>query len=111
MALSVGSYNGILSGVSFTLSGTSSVSSGLVLPPGGMYMISICTTGTSFGSNNQWYYYGLVLFNSSSYVGYVQPAIQSNNATITCPTTGNIVVSTPGGSGSYTWTASAIRVC
>lgn len=112
MALSVGSYNGILSGVTFTLSGSSSVSSGLVLPPGGMFMVSISTTGTSIGNNNTvWYYYGLVGFNSSSYVGSVMTPISSNNVTITCPTTGNIVVTTPAGTGSYTWTASAMRVC
>ena len=111
MLLSVGSYGGMMGGVTFTLSGSSSVSSGLVLPPGGMYMVSICTAGVAFGNNNQWCYYGIVLFNSSSYVGHVQPAITANNVTITCPTSGNIVVSAPAGSGSYTWTANATRLC
>jgi hypothetical protein len=111
MLLSVGSYGGMMGGVSFTLSGSSSVSSGLVLPGGGMFMVSISTAGNVFGGNNQWYYYGIVLYNVASVAGYITPPISSNNVTISCPTSGNIVVTTPQGSGSYTWTANAIRLC
>jgi hypothetical protein len=111
MLLSVGNYGGMMGGVTFTLSGSSSVSSGLILPGGGMFLVSICTSGNSFGANNQWYYHGIVLFNVTSVAGYVPPPISSNNVIITCPGSGNIVVSTPVGDSSFTWTANAIRIC
>jgi hypothetical protein len=114
MLLSVGSYGGMMGGVTFTLSSNSSVSSGLILVPGGMYMVSICTAGTALAGNNQWYYYGIVLFNSAtpSGGGYILPPLGVNNVSITCPQNGNIVVTTPTGSGGpYTWTANATRLC
>jgi hypothetical protein len=65
----------------------------------------------TFGSNNQWFYYGVVLFNVSGVSGYVPTALQSNNITISVAGTGRVTVSTPGGSGTNSYSICAVRVC
>jgi len=110
--LSVGTTYGVMTSGTFTLAGTSSVDTGYVLPAGGLYQVNVTTNSASGpgGGNYHWWWYGMVNFNNASYVG-APTVFSNNNANVAVATNGHVTVSTPGGSGSFSWIISAVRVC
>jgi len=110
--LSVGTTYGVMTSGTFTLAGTSSVDTGYVLPAGGLYQVNVTTNSATGpgGGNYHWWWYGMVNFNNASYVG-APTVFSNNNANVAVATNGHVTVSTPGGSGSFSWIISAVRVC
>jgi hypothetical protein len=110
--LSVGNYAGMMGGVSFTFTApASSIDTGLVLPAGGTYLVTIVTSGNDFANNNQWVYCGMVLFNSSAVAAFILSTLYANNMFITCGTNGRVMLTISSGTGLHSATANAIRLC
>ncbi len=110
--LSVGSTYGVMTSATFTLAGTSSVNTGYTLPAGGLYQVTV-TSNSANGpgaGNSHWWWFGLVNFNNASFIGF-PITINNNNVTISVATNGQVTVATPGGSGSFSWIISAVRLC
>ena len=114
-ALTVGNFAAIIPGMTFILPGSSSVATPFFLPIGGMYMVSTHTLGNIVGgaNNAQWYAVSVIDNNSPLFAGALNFNISTNNATISCSATGQITVTTPGGTAfvGLQWSISAIRLC
>lgn len=111
MPLSIGQYGGMLGGSTFTSAASvNGVSTGLTIPAGTMYLISCATVAGSGVSNQQWYNTSLVQYGSGNTSGFVT-AISSSNIVILCSSAGVITVNILSGTGSYTLTINAIRLC
>lgn len=117
--LQVGTYGGSMGGVQFSITGGSSTTTNLYLVAGYMYLVTAATNeGGSAGpvgsSNSTWFCTAIVSFRSSGYPGYIlgpNTPLQSNNLTITVATDGRVTVGATAGSGTYSCSVNAIKLC
>lgn len=97
-------------GRSFVCYGSSNVYTGFQLDQGwNIYMVSMSTTGNSFGTNFQWWAQSYVFYYTNAYACYVVN-INNNNMQITGNGAGQLYCYCPGGGGAFNAWVSVIRV-